>query len=119
MTLRDEFERCWPWLAAALDRAGNTHGKEDLWQAIVTERAQFWPGMRCALVTEVVVYPKLKSVRYWLAGGEMPEILRMQEHIDQWARAQGCVRAEACGRLGWLKALKNWSGRMAVLTKEI
>ena len=65
--LRSEFERCWPWLAAALERAGNTHGKEDVWQLIESGNAQLFPLPHGAFVTVQRSYPKTARVPF-LAG---------------------------------------------------
>jgi hypothetical protein len=40
MTLRDEFERCWPRLDASLASFGRTHGKEHVWRRIAEGRAR-------------------------------------------------------------------------------
>ena len=101
--LRAEFDRCWPWLDAAIARYGRTHGKENLWQRIVDGLAHFWPGPMCAIVTECINYPTgLKRLNFWLRGGSMKEILPLSDLIEEWAKRHGCHEAIGTGRDGWL-----------------
>jgi hypothetical protein len=101
------WARCRPWLAAALERAGGTHAIDDVAALVEQGRAHFWPGRRCAVVTQFYNYPRLKACNYWLLGGELKELLRMQPVIEAWARGQGCTRMLGGGpRRGWERVLK-------------
>ena len=51
--LEREFIRCWPWLAAAIERYGLTHRREHVWAEIESGRAQHWPSPNAAMVTVV------------------------------------------------------------------
>jgi len=97
-----EWERCGPWLAAALDRAGNTHALEDVRAMVEAGEAHFWPGRRCALVTRINEYPRLKALSWWLIGGDdLSEVLAFLPLLERWARELGCRRMEGVGRRGW------------------
>ena len=96
-----------PYVEAALARAGGTHGIEDVARLVEDGRAHFWPGWRCAAVTEFYHYPRLKACNLWLLGGELGELLRLEPIIAAWARAQGCARLLGGGpRRGWERVLK-------------
>ena len=105
--LRQEFNRCWPWIKAALDRSGEkTHTRDHVWQLIADGRAQLWPMADAAMITEIISYPTgIKHARSWLAGGNLETILAATPAIEVWAKAQGCSRAIIDGRKGWQKAL--------------
>lgn len=116
-----EFARCADWLQAALDCGGNTHTLGDLVEAITDGRMQFWPAERGCAVTEIVVYPRAKSLHIFLAGGDMEQIVDMDSSAAQFARAMGCTGMSISGRRGWAKVLKNngWTEAQTVLVKEI
>jgi hypothetical protein len=101
------WRRCQAYVDAALARAGGTHGLEDVERLIAEGRAHFWPGRRCAVVTEFYDYPRLKACNFWLLGGDLKELLRMRPAIEAWARAQGCTRILGGGpRRGWERVLE-------------
>ncbi len=111
-TPADAWARCRPFIEAALARAGGTHGIEDVATLIAQGRAHFWAGRRCAVVTEFYDYPRLKACNYWLLGGDLKELLRLQPAIEAWARAQGCTRMLGGGpRRGWERVLAKMGFR--------
>jgi hypothetical protein len=116
---RGEWNRCLPWIEAALDRTGGTHDAADVLDAVNRGDMQFWPGRACALVTELIRYPRLLACNYFLVGGDMAELLEMQASVEAWARTQGCTRMQCAGRFGWRRVLKGWSEFCVVMTKEI
>lgn len=120
MNLQSEFDRCWPWLAAALERAGNTHGKEDLYQEIERGNAQLFPLPHGAFVTEQRTFPRLRECHFWLAGGDLQELRKVEPLTLQWARSLGCQRARMHGRKGWVRALPaGWEEVGTILIKEL
>jgi len=114
----DEFERCWPWLEAALERHAYrhngvvwpTHRKEDVWQAIASGRNLFWPGENCALVTFFRSNPSgLKDHHNWLTGGDdLHEILALVTATEEYGRQNGCHRQTGVGRRGWLRFFEGY-----------
>lgn len=101
------WNRCRPYVEAALTRAGGTHGLGDVARLIEQGRAHFWPGRRCAVVTEFYDYPRLRACNLWLLGGDLKELLAMRPAIEAWARAEGCSRILGGGpRRGWARVLE-------------
>jgi GNAT superfamily N-acetyltransferase len=99
--------RCRPYVEAALARAGGTHDIDDVARLIGEGRAHFWPGRRCAVVTEFYDYPRLRACNLWLLGGELKELLALRPAIEAWAKAQGCTRILGGGpRRGWARVLE-------------
>jgi len=113
-----EWSRCRPWIEAALPWCYGTHTIEDVERGIAEGRLQFWPGEKCACVTEIIEYPRLKALNFFLVGGDptspdglrgagLDELLnRMEPAVIAWAKALGCTRVASTGRKGWSKALK-------------
>jgi len=100
------WTRCRPYVEAALTHAGGTHDVEDVAQLVAEGRAHFWPGRRCAVVTEFYDYPRLKACNLWLLGGDLEELLAIRPKIEAWAMAQGCVRILGGGpRRAWARIL--------------
>ena len=87
----------------ALAQAGNTHSVADVLDRIGQHKAACWPNGDSVVVTEVLDFPRLRAVNYWLVSGRLAECAELQPEIDAWALEQGCSVATATGRLGWLK----------------
>ena len=115
--LRDDFDRCWPWLKAGLEynaftyngKLWVTHTKEDVWLRIVNGKAFLWPGEVSAFMTEFYDSPtRLKTHHNWLAGGNKDEIKWMMPTIEEWGRSHGCHRQTGSGRAGWLRIFEGY-----------
>jgi hypothetical protein len=100
-----ELRRCRPFIEGALCYCGGTHEWDDIVYLVRRRLAQFWPGERAALVTEVINTPCQRYLNIWLVGGELEEILAIEPHIINFAREQGCTRVIANGRKGWERVL--------------
>jgi hypothetical protein len=101
-----EFERCWPWLEAAVERHGNTHEKHHLWRLIERGSAHLLPLPNAAVVGNIINYPTgLKRGNAWLAGGvengSIREILDAVAFMEAWAQRQNCNQGSVYGRRGW------------------
>src|SRR5512139_2654679 len=63
-----------------------------------------------ALATEIVDYPKLRSLRIVLSGGKDNRLLEwmddMHALIEEGAKRAGCAVLEIIGRGGWTRRLK-------------
>jgi hypothetical protein len=115
-----ELERCREWIEAALEYCGGTHNFSDTEEGLRSGLMQLWPSPRGCIVTEIVVYPRKKMLNIFLAGGELDQILEMDDSVKDWAKSQGCAAATATGRFGWKKPLKayGWTPIHASYVKE-
>ena len=115
-----DLARCKPWIEAALSYSGGTHGFDDVVAGLQKGTLQLWPTPRGCIVSEIVVYPKLKQLNIFLGGGELDQILEMHEDVIAWAKAQGCSALTMTGRFGWKKPLKayGWQPLHASYVKE-
>jgi hypothetical protein len=115
-----EFERCWPWLAAALERGGNTHSKEHVRGLIEAGDAQLHPLRNGAIVTCILNHPTgIKELNYWLAGGELEELIRAETLISQLAKSMGCARVSISGRPGWKRKFPGYRDTATILVREL
>lgn len=117
----DELIRCKPWLEAALELSGGTHTLDDVVQAIIKGEMQFWPAPKGCAVTEIVDYPQKKVLHIFLAGGEMEQIIDMDDSAVEFAKMNGCTGMSIAGRKGWKRVLKDkgYVETFTVLGKDI
>jgi hypothetical protein len=118
---QSELTRCRPWIEAALGYSGGTHDFADVVDMIGTGQLQFWPAPKGCLVTEIITYPKKRVLNVFLGGGDMAQILDMQDAVTAWAKAQGCDATTIQGRPGWERvfAKYGWKRTHTVLSKDI
>jgi len=100
----NDWERCRGWIEAALTTCP-THNIDDVQTGISTGHFQFWPGERCAAVTEVNDYPRVRMLHFWLLGGDLKELLTMRPMIEDWGRRVGCKAVTGEGRDAWGRVL--------------
>jgi hypothetical protein len=117
--LRVEFDRCSPYIQLALDRDIGTHELPDVWDLLVTGKAQLWPLPNSAVVTVLEYFPRKIVLRYWLCGGELKECLPIQDTIETWARSAGATLALIGGRQGWLGVLPGFKKTAVLMTKAL
>lgn len=96
-----------------------THTLDDVYDEVAAGRAQFWPFANSAVVTVVNVSPRARTLRIWLAGGELGELLAALARADEYARYRLCDRIEIDGRKGWARVMEGYQESRVVLTKEV
>jgi len=108
--LFDDVHRCRAYIEAALEYSQGTHTFADIAAGLLSGRYQLWVGQNSAVVTEIIVYPRLKDLHYFLAGGDLDELKKMRPHIEGWGIKQGCTRVTLAGRPGWAKTFLKDEG---------
>jgi len=117
-----EFKRLRHHVAAALEYSGGTHKVEDIAEGIRQGQFQLWPGKNSVVVTEIIVYPQLKDLHYFLAGGDLDELRLMRPIIESWGKEIGCSRVSLAGRKGWEKTFLKGEGyepKWFILCKDL
>jgi hypothetical protein len=107
---------------AALEYSGGTHNFDDVAEMVGDHRLQLWPASNSVVLTEIIVYPRLKNLHYFLAGGDLDELSRMRPMIESWGKSIGCTRVTLAGRKGWAKTFlkdEGYSPQWSVLAKEL
>jgi len=110
--IHQELERCRPWIEAALEYSGGTHDFGDIASAVMTGHMQLWPAPKGCMVTEIITYPKIKALHIFLAGGELRQLLQMEDSIASWAKSQNCGRITLNGRPGWKRVLEKRNAKV-------
>lgn len=119
--LESHFERCWPWLEAALDAYPvRTHNKEHLLEELKAGSAQLWPTENSCCVTELKTYKTgIQAIGFWLAGGSMNECLATYRKVEKHARENGVHVLTIVGREGWLRTLPGFKKAATIMLKEL
>jgi hypothetical protein len=114
-----EWERCSPWVQAALDHAGNLFSLEDVKKSVIKGEAIFLPGLEAVVIAEIRVYPQKRIYNCWLAGGNLEELkLAFAPAIRRYAKRAGCDAITIQGRPGWQRVF-NMRQKGVVLTEEV
>ena len=122
MSDQEHLDRLRHHVEAALEYSGGTHHFEDILEMVKDSRLQVWPANESIVLTEIIVYPRLKNLHYFLAGGDLDELSRMRPLIESWGRSVGCTRVTLAGRRGWAKTFlqdEGYSPQWSVLAKEL
>ncbi len=115
-----DFDRCAPWLEAALAYNGGDHTLETVRERVADGRMQLFEGRGCALVTEITDRASgLKVCTVLLGGGDKGEIQALAAHITAWAKGLGCNQMEVIGRPGWARALGRGKAVATVFREAI
>jgi len=108
--LFEDVARCRTYIEAALKYSQGTHTFSDIAAGLLSGRYQLWAGQNSAVVTEIIVYPRMRDLHYFLAGGDLNELKEIRPSIEDWGRKNGCSRVSLAGRLGWAKTFLKDEG---------
>jgi hypothetical protein len=95
---------------AALAYASGSHTFEDVCAAVDAGRMQCWPGAHSVVITEILEYPRKRTLNFFLAGGTLAELEAMTPNILAWAKTQGCHDTVFIGRKGWERSFLTRTG---------
>jgi hypothetical protein len=122
LTDEEDLQRLRHHVEAALEYSGGTHGIEDIAEGLKKGRFQLWPADDSVVVTEIIVYPRLKNLHFFLAGGDLDELRLMRPLIESWGKSMGCTRVSLAGREGWAKTFlrdEGYKPKWFVLSKDL
>jgi hypothetical protein len=122
LTDEEDLQRLRHHVEAALEYSGGTHGIEDIAEGLKKGRFQLWPADDSVVVTEIIVYPRLKNLHFFLAGGDLDELRLMRPLIESWGKSMGCTRVSLAGREGWSKTFlrdEGYKPKWFVLSKDL
>ena len=95
----------------ALSYSEGTHTFNDIVLMVMNNRVQFHPLKHSFIITEFTVYPQTRHLNWFLAGGDMDEILAAQKGFRKVAREAGCSAMVMTGRVGWKRVLEKQGWR--------
>lgn len=122
MTDVDELVRLREKVESALKYSEGTHTFDDIAEGVAKDRFQVWPGVNSVVVTEIIVYPKLKNLHYFLAAGNLDELKLMRPSIERWGKSLGCTRVTLAGRKGWANTFlrdEGYEPKWFILSKNL
>jgi len=108
--LFEDVARCRTYIEAALEYSQGTHTFSDIAAGLLSGRYQLWAGQNSAVVTEIIVYPRMRDLHYFLAGGDLDELKEIRPRIEDWGKKNGCSRVSLAGRPGWAKTFLKDEG---------
>ena len=97
-------------LQDVLDKAGNTHSVEDVIEGVGRGDYQWWGGENSFCVTEIIDYPQRKGFCFWLAAGDVNELMdKLEPEACSFAKEAGCDLAfgNLIDRKGWDRAVPD------------
>lgn len=110
-------------IEGALAHAGGTHTFEDILAGVAAGSLQYWPGVRSAIITEIIEYPRARALHFFLAGGDIDELEAMYPMVEEWGRTQGCTVASMAGRPGWSRSFltrkEGWTQTAVLFSKDL
>jgi hypothetical protein len=119
VTFDAEWDRCAHWVAAALPFCHGNYELEDVRAACLAGQMQLWPGEQCAVITEILRWPRRTGCNVLFGGGDLEELARMAPRITAWAKSRGCDHITVVGRRGWVRALGQGEIVSSISRKEI
>lgn len=108
-------------LQAAINRGGNTHTFEDVVLEVLRGDMQLWATDTATAVTQINVYPQGRKIHWIWAGGEMGQVLDLQDSVREFGRINGCNGMTLAGRSGWQRTLKShgWKPQGVIMEAAI
>jgi len=116
-----DLEEYRPQIESALAYSGGTHLFEDVVQGVVNGWMQAWVNNDSIAITEVITFPRKKTLHCFLAGGKKAEIIEMMNDAAAWGRSLGCTGFTIAGRKGWVRVLRShgWKPQFYVMGMDI
>ena len=105
----------------ALEHCGGTHSLQHVVDRLESGDAQYWEEGSAAIITELRETPNMRVLHFWLATGDLEDVILLSERIIEWGRYVGCQRATLAGRKGWEKVLarNGWSPELVLMGRDI
>ena len=118
VVLPEHIELVWPniehYMAGSAQYTYNRFNTDDIKKDLITKPQQLWIAydeeeVYGAVVTEIIVYPKMTTLMMHFTGGKkLPRWKQpMLKLLQRFAKDQGCNVIESYGRPGWEKVFKN------------
>ena len=118
-SLEDDWRRAKPHVIAALEHAGDTHEPADVLDMIIAGSAALFVGEDSAVVATEIILPVGRQLHFWLAAGDLDELVEIERDVENAARERGVHKLSIIGRRGWRRKLDGFREVGVVLTKEL
>ena len=117
-SLSAKWSACSKYIEDALEHAHGSHKIGDVFGTVLKGDAQFWHSEDAGLVTEIIDYPQRRTLRFWLAGGNLETLKEMEADAIAWSKTWDCTACEIIGRRGWVRALEGFDEAATVGVKN-
>jgi hypothetical protein len=115
-----EWAKCRDALLPAIEMTDGTHTEDDVLEAILTGRMKLWRRERSALVTEFCQFPRLKALNIFLAGGDLEDIMTLENDLTSYAIRNGCQRITIlAARDGWQRMFPGSKKAGMYMTRDV
>lgn len=99
--LMQEYARVREHLLPAIERTNGTHTEDDVIAALLNGQFKLWALEKSVGITEFQIYPRMKILNVFLAGGDLTEIMAHTPVLEAYGLKNGCSRMTFGGRPGW------------------
>jgi len=108
-------------LEDALAQGGGTHDLADVLQQLEDNEAQLWESENAVIVTEIHLTPRMRVLHFWLATGDLEEVIQLSNVALDWGVSKGCSMATLSGRRGWERVLasEGWKPRLSLMSRTL
>ncbi len=125
----ETLDQLWPHALPHLKRFSEETlliNPDQIYESVKNLERQMWMFERDGNVVLVVITEIWNAVAGPIctikiaSGTTGPEALRdMCDEIEKWARGNGCVGIEICGRKGWSRVLEGFRQTGVILEKDL
>jgi hypothetical protein len=67
-----------------------THTWEDMREMLCEGQCKIFWNEHGAWITEILVYPRKRTLNVWVVAGEMPEVMELQNDVERYAITMTC-----------------------------
>jgi hypothetical protein len=124
------IDTCWGQIEPFMEKAAKyTYGRytsDDIYDSVVEHNHHLWvaldkTGIKGAVVTNIIVYPKRKLLAMAFCGGQDLKEWKdpMLNLLQRFAKDMGCDGIESTARAGWAKIFINDGYKQHWVTFEL
>jgi hypothetical protein len=124
------IDTCWDQIKPFMEKAAKyTYGRytsDDIYDSVVEHDHHLWvafdkTGIKGAVVTNIIVYPKRKLLAMAFCGGQDLKEWKdpMLNLLQRFAKDMGCDGIESTARAGWAKIFSNDGYKQHWVTFEL
>ena len=106
-------------IAEALAHSGDTHNVSDVLEMVRAGDATLHLREHSTLVTQEFELPRARQLHFWLAGGDLADLIEAEREIVSAAKPRGITKVTIIGRPGWERKLQGFRRAGVILAKEI
>ena len=106
-------------IAAALAHSGDMHSVDSVLEMVEEGSAVLHQRPHSTFVTQEFELPKARQLHFWLAGGDLDDLIEAEKEIVDDARYRGITKVTIIGRPGWQKKLEGFRQAGVILVKDI